>query len=288
MLLSIITVCKNAEKEIRDTIVSVMEQNFTDYEYLIWDGVSEDGTLTVINETIEEYQGCGVPVQIVSEKDSGIYNAMNRAVLLTRGEWVLFLNAGDYLLHADVLRNTFGQICSSDADIIYGDWIVYYRSGIYDYQKPVGLKVIKEKMPFCHQSTISRRYLLEKFPFNEAEKICADYEFIIDCFQAKSKFLYCSGLICMFAEGGVSMLLRWDKMELQFINVSFRKGLLTQTEYEKRLKENNKLKRKMILFSVLKRVLPAFLVERMLRKRRISRGMKKNWEEVLTAVKKCG
>lgn len=81
MLLSIITVRKNVEKEIRDTIVSVMEQNFTDYEYLIWDGVSEDGTLTVINETIEEYQGCGVPAQIVSEKDLGIYNAMNRAVL---------------------------------------------------------------------------------------------------------------------------------------------------------------------------------------------------------------
>ncbi len=95
---SIVTVCLNAENTILETIVSVIQQTYVDYEYIIWDGVSEDGTLEIIKENAKE-----APICFFSEKDSGLYNAMNKAVKKCKGDYVLFLNSGDAFADREVL-----------------------------------------------------------------------------------------------------------------------------------------------------------------------------------------
>ena len=92
---SIITVCYNAGEELTKTITSVLAQEYTDYEYIIKDGGSTDQTLSIAESFRESFWQKGISYRIVSEKDGGIYEAMNIAVRLSEGTWINFMNAGD-------------------------------------------------------------------------------------------------------------------------------------------------------------------------------------------------
>ena len=109
--LSIITVNLDDSLGLSRTIESVKSQDFQDFEFIIIDGGSKDGTLEMIkeNETLIDYW--------VSEEDSGIYNAMNKGIKKATGKYVLFLNSGDYLLSKDALNVNFNLITQ---DIVYG------------------------------------------------------------------------------------------------------------------------------------------------------------------------
>ena len=95
MLLSIVTVCLNAEQLIGRTIDSVLRQDMDDYEYLIVDGASADRTLAIAESYRPAFDEKGIRYTIVSERDSGIYNAMNKGARLASGEWICYMNAGD-------------------------------------------------------------------------------------------------------------------------------------------------------------------------------------------------
>ena len=97
---SIITVCYNAEKYIRSTILSVLQQEYKNYQYIIKDGKSSDSTMEIIHELLDGNDR----VKIISERDLGIYDAMNEAAELAEGEYVLFLNAGDSFCDGTVLK----------------------------------------------------------------------------------------------------------------------------------------------------------------------------------------
>ena len=94
-LITIVTITYNAEKELPDTIKSVMEQTFHDYEHLIIDGASTDHTLEIARRNPE--------ARIISERDKGLYDAMNKGLAYARGEYILFLNAGDTFRTPDIL-----------------------------------------------------------------------------------------------------------------------------------------------------------------------------------------
>ncbi len=96
---SIITVCLNSEKTIETTIKSVIDQSFTDFEYIIIDGKSSDKTL----EIIEKYKDSRI--KIISEKDKGIFDAMNKGVSLSKGKWIHILNSDDYYYSKNSLVN---------------------------------------------------------------------------------------------------------------------------------------------------------------------------------------
>ena len=110
---SIITVCYNSEKTIRDTIESVVSQNYSDIEYIIVDGKSQDKTLSIV-----ESYGHSI-AKIISEKDRGMYDAMNKAIAKTNGNWLYFLGADDEICK-DSFQNIFSQDWK-DANLIFGN-----------------------------------------------------------------------------------------------------------------------------------------------------------------------
>ena len=112
MLLSVITINYNNGSELRKTITSVFKQSFQDFEYIIVDGASSDDSVEVIKTLIKENEThyC----KWISEPDNGIYNAMNKGIQLSRGEYLLFLNSGDYLVADDVLERVFKYECHAD------------------------------------------------------------------------------------------------------------------------------------------------------------------------------
>ena len=118
MKISIITVCKNAESAIERTILSVVTQSCfnKNIEYLIIDGASTDKTIEIIQKYAEKY-----PIKWISEPDSGIYNAMNKGIKLASGDYLLFLNAGDYLIHYNIIKSLINLFGSSEFDIIHGN-----------------------------------------------------------------------------------------------------------------------------------------------------------------------
>lgn len=174
MKITIVTVCKNCEKEIVSTINSIVSQTYLDFEYIIIDGKSNDETVQVANKLVKNLNN----VKILSEKDEGIYDAMNKAVKLAKGEYIFFLNAGDYFVNNMVLEKVANYL-NSNSDIYYGnirknDIIEYYPEKIGKFYL-----VYREKM-ICHQAIFAKRELLEQYPFDYFTfKICADRDWLI-------------------------------------------------------------------------------------------------------------
>ncbi len=115
--ISIVTVCYNAERNIEKTILSVINQTYDNIEYIVIDGGSNDGTLSVINKYASKID------KVISEPDKGIYDAMNKGITLAKGDWINFMNAGDSYVDSCVLKLVSDNI-NSNCDMIYGDIIL--------------------------------------------------------------------------------------------------------------------------------------------------------------------
>jgi len=173
---TVITVTYNAAACIEKTLANVLAQQGVDIEYVVVDGASQDGTQAII----ESYRA-RLAVWI-SEPDRGIYDAMNKAVSRASGEWVIFVNAGDWLCHERVLAEALSS--GSEADLIYGD-CYYDIEGELLPCRCHPLERIWQGMPFSHQAMLVRRRLLVEHPFDTKYRIAADYEFVV--------WLYVSG-----------------------------------------------------------------------------------------------
>ena len=124
-VLSIITVCFNACNELQNTVKNVLAQEWTNFEYLVIDGASTDDTVSFLEQSTTLFAAKEIPFHFISEKDHGIYDAMNKGTRIASGDWLLFLNAGDLLYKPDVLKKVFE--ISHSADILYGDTICVYQ-----------------------------------------------------------------------------------------------------------------------------------------------------------------
>ncbi len=116
MKLSIITVNYNNRDGLAKTIESVKSQVFKDYEWILIDGGSTDGSLELIEQNTDCFSFW------VSEPDNGVYNAMNKGIIQSKGDWLFFLNSGDVIFNSDVLDNVFADV--PDADILYGNYMM--------------------------------------------------------------------------------------------------------------------------------------------------------------------
>ena len=157
--ISIITVVFNSEKLIEATINSVLEQTYSNIEYLIIDGYSKDSTVSIIKKYAVRL------AYWISEPDKGLYDAMNKGVALARGEWILFLNSGDMFVGSDILERVAKVASSCDADILLGDAVVLYPDGTDRLQKAVRPEEIPYGMICSHQSMLVRRSFLLSLPF---------------------------------------------------------------------------------------------------------------------------
>lgn len=174
MKITIVTVCMNCEKEIIPTINSIKNQTYSNFEYIIVDGKSKDRTVQIANELTNDIDN----VKIISEEDNGIYDAMNKAVKLAKGDYVFFLNAGDCFVDNMVLEKVANYL-NSNEDIYYGNVRKKDIIEQYSYKISKFNLVYREKM-ICHQAIFAKRELLEEYPFEyKTYKICADRDWLI-------------------------------------------------------------------------------------------------------------
>lgn len=170
--LSIITVCYNEEKTIEQTIRSVLNQSFQDFEYIIIDGGSNDGTVDIINNYKDKID------HFVSEADNGIFDAFNKGIGLSNAEYVYFLNAGDYFCSDNVLESIFA--INPNAELVYGDIIVEMNSG-WAFRKKSPSRICLFYMfvdSIPHQATFTKRELFDKAGLYDLScRIAADYRF---------------------------------------------------------------------------------------------------------------
>ena len=179
--LSIITICYNDLKGLKVTIPSILAQTYSDFEWIIIDGASTDGSREYIEETANYINANVGPGQIriiwKSEPDNGIYNAMNKGVSYASGNYCLFLNAGDLFCSSKSLERAFKQ--SWNADIISCDEFLIGSQWCWDYvqapRKVTFHRILKGYLP--HQTTFIRRELLIKYPYHEDYRIVADWAF---------------------------------------------------------------------------------------------------------------
>lgn len=213
--ITIITICHNVKNEIRATIESVCNQSYPNTEYFIIDGASTDGTLEVIQE-YSRFEN----LKIYSEKDFGIYNAMNRGIARASGDYIFFLNAGDVFYNEYVLEEV-SQYMLEDADIIYyGKVCLVLADGskiIEDFSEKEGSleeKLLNGLMP-CHQSIFAPRKLLTDHYFRESYKIRADYEWLIYSVSKGNKCIGIPVTISYYDMSGMSGKYRNQKLSLR-------------------------------------------------------------------------
>jgi glycosyltransferase involved in cell wall biosynthesis len=221
--LSIITINYNNSGGLKETINSVLEQSFVDFEYIIIDGGSSDGSIGIIEEFQEKLskdlslqyanseQGFGlnhlVSFQWISEPDNGIYHAMNKGIARARGEYCFFLNSGDYFVCPSVLDSVFSE--NPTENIIFGNLKIYLN------EKMVGIIKGKKVLTFLdlynsdvvkHQSSFIKRSLFETYGlYNEDLRIVADWEFFLKTIGlANVTYRYIDVDIACFDNDGVS------------------------------------------------------------------------------------
>lgn len=192
--LTIVTVCLNAVKTIERTIKSVIKQNYDNLEYIIIDGASTDGTVNII-EKYDAYLSYWV-----SEPDLGIYDAMNKGIMLATGDYICFLNSDDWF-EMDVLKTVAWHIEKTQADVIYGDyWLVSSKKK--EYKTPRPLEYMYWNMPLNSQATFIKRK--NDWAFDTRYTIAADYKLIYDKYMGGEIFHYVPIVLTNFSLGGFS------------------------------------------------------------------------------------
>lgn len=203
MKVSVVTVCRNAESELEKTISSVLNQDYMDFEYIIKDGNSQDNTMDIIKKYQYAFNQKNIPYLFEVSKDSGIYNAMNQALKLCSGEWVIFLNAGDTFFDSGVLSKAMDYANSPQWDIIYG--LTYYVLG---EKRKVIVQRCHDDIPkgvgICQQSYFVRTNLLKKRMFKEEFKILADYEYLCYLYYNQHTFKFINMIVSKYDTTGIS------------------------------------------------------------------------------------
>lgn len=215
MKFSIIVVCLNEGEKLHKTVESILEQTEEDYEIIVKDGGSTDGSVEKLIGADESGKGsaqAGVEngrVKIYRKKDSGIYDAMNQAVQYASGEYIFFLNCGDYLYQKDVLfqvkrlmekTKTHGK----HPRIYYGN-IQERRTGALVQSNPKMDDFGCYRNVPCHQACFYDRQLLVSRGFDTSYLVRADYEHFLWCFyKAKAHTVYLPVTVASYEGGGFS------------------------------------------------------------------------------------
>jgi hypothetical protein len=221
----VVTVCKNAVEVLETTIQSVLSQDYPKLSYVILDGVSTDGTLDIINRYADRIAFWH------SKPDGGPYDAMNTAIDLCTGEWILFMNAGDTFYAPDSLSRMFARV-PHDADIVFGHHVFAYAPGLEEYRVASEFSMTWGRLQKArlwydwlsglpgHQSTAARRSLLVRLRFNvDAFRIAADHDLLFRAYQSGAKLFNCDELLSVYVGGGISAQ-QYDRCKREWIAIA--------------------------------------------------------------------
>lgn len=203
MKVSVITVCKNAQDTIEETIKSIVSQTYKNIEYLIIDGKSTDKTLDIIDKYKSRIN------TFISEPDDGIYYAMNKGIRKSTGEIVYFLNAGDLFFRKGTVSKIVKLFKSKKVDIIYGDIILFDphspKNNVVKCYRHVD-KVFLAHWSIYHQALFAKKSVFDKYgAFDTKYKLAADYEWLLRLIiKQKLPSLYTNQIIAMYLLGGIS------------------------------------------------------------------------------------
>ncbi|EGJ49080.1 glycosyltransferase family 2 protein [Desulfocurvibacter africanus] len=199
-LFSIVTVVRNGADSLERTIRSMAIQDFSGYEYLILDGASSDGTMQIVERNAAHV------TMFRSEPDKGVYDGMNKALSLCRGEYVYFLNCGDWLAAPDILSRVAAQITAGRADIVYGN---VYNAWLAE-ERLVRTRILDPRDllydTVCHQAMFASRRVFEAIGgFDMRYAICADREWLLrSVLRHGFRLAYTDVPVCVFDGGGLS------------------------------------------------------------------------------------
>lgn len=206
MKVSIITVCYNSENTIRNTIESVLAQNFSDVEYIIVDGASKDGTMAIINDFRNQI------AMVISESDKGIYDAMNKGIMAATGDIVGILNSDDFYENNHVISSVVEVFSKQPAiDMVFGDVVFvqpenltvicrhYYAGHFKAWKLRFGW------MPPHPATFVKRKLYLENGLYKTNFKIAADYEMFVRWLLVhKSSYQWIDQVLVRMRMGGAS------------------------------------------------------------------------------------
>ena len=245
MKISVITVTYNCIGSIEETIQSVLIQSYENIEYIICDGDSHDGTNTVIKKYSSKI------AKYVSESDSGIYNAMNKALDLATGDAVIFLNSGDVFASEDSIYNAVRQF-DVDVDVLICKELIEGKvCETFSANKNVSIYI---DAFFPHQATFSRTYLYKKDgKFDESYHICADYDWILREYSLGRRIKWTDDVISVYDADGVSssvkctavqyliskkyILMSGDKNQIAYLD-KFYSDLFRKVFFRRLIKDN--------------------------------------------------
>lgn len=193
---TIVTVTYNSSKTLEKTILSVINQTYKNFEYIIIDGKSTDTTINIIRQYGQSLSSW------VSEKDNGIYDAMNKGVRLASGKWTIFMNSGDVFADNNVLQKVATIASNGDQDILYGDIFVEKKGGLT--LKEAAEPCNKQRMYFCHQSAFTKTSILKEMPFDTRFSMSSDLHFFKRCYYKRLKFKHMKLPVAIYDRGGIS------------------------------------------------------------------------------------
>lgn len=184
-MITVVTVCFNSEDTIEETMKSVLCQTYQDKEYLIIDGNSSDHTM----EIVRKYNECGY-LNVISESDNGLYDAMNKSLRMAKGDYIIFLNSGDVFCDENVLQDM--SACLTE-DIVYGNVIRRKHSGDVVEKYPGRYKLfwllLQGKM-VSHQVLFTKTEIMRRYGFDESYRITADFNFLVRAVHDKCSLRY--------------------------------------------------------------------------------------------------
>lgn len=192
--LSIITINYNNVEGLGKTIESVVSQTFTDFEFIVIDGGSTDGSVKVIKQHVDRI------AYWVSEPDKGIYNAMNKGVLEAHGEYIQFLNSGDWLYSNKVLENIFLQ--NIETDIIYGNALG--KTGTIENFPSILTAFFFYSSAICHQAVFHKRELFAEKQYDENYQFVSDWDFMLNAIVFENKTYFKVDYIVVGQQSGTS------------------------------------------------------------------------------------
>lgn len=195
---SIITVVYNSVATIEQTILSVLNQTYKNIEYIIIDGQSTDGTLQII----EKYRQ--LITYYVSEKDDGLYDAMNKGIKQATGEIVGILNSDDWYEN-DAVEKVVEYFSEHDVGLMYGRLMLVYPDGTQKLERLLPLETLWYQIAVSHPTVFIKKSIYEKFgSFSLEYKIAADYELLLRLYCEHVEFGFIDSVLTYFRVGGIS------------------------------------------------------------------------------------
>ena len=235
MIFSLITIAYNSAQTIERTLKSVLDQTYTDFEYIIVDGASKDGTMDIVKRYEPLFEG---RMKWISEPDKGIYDAMNKGIRMSKGEIIGIVNSDDWLesYTLQILVDEITHDPNNRGKILTGEMLFHYKDGTTQLY-PTSFEryeyfARRYRMGLNHPATFVPRNIYETIGvFDDKFKLYADADFIIRCYKAGVGIHFIHKVLSNMADGGVSNVR--SRKELDDALLKYKKHCSTKIEYLK-------------------------------------------------------